>query len=159
MHGVTGSSFTLCLDFSPHPYYRRFDSLPDNLSLDGPCKHPSYIGFPCIYKEYAFGWAVTGVLDRSRRESVPVTLSVSSWDEPDVTLGLPPKRLKATVHVRQLNPGTNYTLYRWDSVESAFDYSQVNASTRFQPTADTFDFIDPMYIASDTAVYYRVLKQ
>ena len=46
-----------------NPYYRTFQSLPDNLNFTGKCFHGAASGrdyecFPCVYDQYGFGWAI-----------------------------------------------------------------------------------------------------
>ena len=99
-----------------HPYYRKFGKLTDNLNFTGNCAKELYLGDPCVYEQYGFGWAMQGVLDD--KPGLPLSLSVDAPLEPDTRSGQSPVMLHGTVHVTGLTVGANYTLYRWNSVES-----------------------------------------
>lgn len=60
-----------------------------------------------------------------RRPGVPLHLAVQPWrSEPDTREGEEPVHLSGTLTASGLQPGGTYTIYRWDSVEEAFDYSK-----------------------------------
>jgi len=143
-------------DADTFTYYRTFDSLPadvdkKNNSLCG----AQYLGYPCIYVRWGFGWAITGVSDPA--EGFPLSLHVDSVSEPNVPLGQQPANFYGTVVVTGVEPGTLYDIFRWDSVATAYDYGKATFATTFNATNHTFIFEDPVTILSSSATYYRCL--
>lgn len=137
-------------------YYRTFDSLPSdvdktNSSLCG----SKYLGYPCIYVRWGFGWAITGVSDTA--QGLPLSLSVNSPAEPNVSEGDKPADFKGTVVVTGLQSGTQYDIFRWDSVATAYDYTKAALATTFKATNSNYTFADPKAIVSSSATYYRCL--
>jgi len=146
-HSTDADSFT---------YYRTFDSLPANVdarnnSLCG----EKYLGYPCIYVRWGFGWAITGVSDTM--PGLPLSLHVDSISEPNYPLGAKPANFHGTIVVTGLEKGKQYDIFRWDSAETAYDYAKANISTTFSATDVTYTFNDPRTILSSTATYYRCL--
>ena len=77
--------------------------------------------------------------------------------EPDVTRGQRPSRMTGTVTVTGLQVGQSYELWRWDSVESAYDYANASKTVPFiaqNASSRSFVYADPDPIISNTAVYY-----
>ena len=73
-------------DASRHSYYRRFDSLPAGVTARNVSEcGEHYLGYPCIFEQYGFGWAVQGVADP--RAGLPLSLDVDRADEPDTRSG------------------------------------------------------------------------
>eukprot|EP01062_Namystynia_karyoxenos_P082077 TRINITY_DN916_c0_g1_i4.p1 TRINITY_DN916_c0_g1~~TRINITY_DN916_c0_g1_i4.p1 ORF type:complete len:367 (+),score=124.32 TRINITY_DN916_c0_g1_i4:83-1102(+) len=142
-------------DASTHRYYRTMKSLPDNTDFTGNCANPDYLGYPCIYEKYGFGWAIQGVQDS--REAEDLSLDVDSPEEPDTRAGRQPGTLHGTVSARGLKAGAKYVIHRWDSVESAFDYS-ASSTHSFTASSDTFTWQDPKGIVSNGVTYYRCVK-
>ena len=143
-------------DADPFVYYRRFDSLVAGVSSQNvsQCPQGDYLGYPCIYNVWGFGWAITGVKD-TRTTGLRISLAMDSSQEPDVIRGAKPSQMTGTVTVEGLTTGSNYEMWRWDSVESAFDYTNATKTVPFTPTNATFVWTDPMKITSNTAVYFR----
>eukprot|EP00966_Prymnesium_polylepis_P083533 1935089-Prymnesium_polylepis.1 len=110
---------------------------------------------------YGFGWAAKGFADAegARGRAVPAYLHVQPWkSEPDTRSGESPEALQGTLTATQLTVGAKYTIYRWDSVKTAFTYAEEYAKTSFTATSDTYTYADDKSFQSDSATYYRVLK-
>eukprot|EP00928_Gymnodinium_smaydae_P043888 TRINITY_DN29330_c0_g1_i1.p1 TRINITY_DN29330_c0_g1~~TRINITY_DN29330_c0_g1_i1.p1 ORF type:complete len:368 (-),score=43.75 TRINITY_DN29330_c0_g1_i1:257-1360(-) len=143
-------------DADTHSYYRSMKSLPDDTSMQGNCATSDYAGYPCIYEKYGFGWAIEGFLDD--RAGPPLSLAVSpSSSEPDTRTGSRPVPLMGTVTVEDLTPGKSYTIFRWDSVDSAFDYSRAREVHKFEASGSQEVFADPTSFLSSGTTYYRCL--
>ena len=103
------------------------------------------------------GIAVNGITGSG---PIPVSLSVSKQEEPDVRDGQPPSFLSGTVAVSALTPGKQYTLYRYEGTETlptdGTSGTTATHKTPFTPTAATWTFKDGFPIRSSTAQYYRV---
>jgi len=144
-------------DASVHTYYRSMKSLPDDTTFKGNCANPHYPGYPCIYEKYGFGWAIEGFLDE--RQGLPLGLKVEPYDrEPDVRTGSAAKPLRGTVTVGGLEKGQSYTIYRWDSVAAAFDYTKPSSTHKFTASGEALIYVDTTAIASDGTTYYRCVK-
>jgi len=150
-------------DWDKNNYYRTFGSMPDNSRMEGNCKDaPVGIGkneaYPCLDDESNDGYCVTGPVDPAGK-SLPMTLDVGRWDEPDVIRGEKPVQLTATVTVESLTPKTNYILYRFDGVKSVptdsnYEKGYVSRHT-FTATGKTYTWKDDHGITSNEASYYR----
>lgn len=103
---------------------------------------------------YGFGWAISGVADST--PGMPLSLAVDRDDEPDTRSGEKPVLMKGTVTVTGLASGQKYSIYRWNSVKAAFDYSVTPVHT-FTADSTTFVFNDPTGILSSSATYYRCI--
>lgn len=107
---------------------------------------------------YAFGWAVKGFVDD--KPHVQASLAIQPFDsEPDTRSGKAPRLLKGTLTAAGLTAGSTYSIYRWDSVEDAFTYSDSFKKTSFQAKADTFVYSDGEGFQSSGTTYYRVVPQ
>jgi len=131
---------------------------PGHRAKCGSLFHPySYcIGFP-----YGFGWAVKGFTpDAKASLAMPASLHIDPWkSEPDTRSGRKPEALKGTLTVTGLTPGTQYDIYRWDTVADAFsDYSNEHKRTSFTATNGTFIYADEKIFSSDGTTYYRAVK-
>lgn len=72
-------------------YYRTMKSLPDDTTLQGNCASSDYVGYPCIYEKYGFGWSIEGVQDT--KDGLPLSLTVQpSRSEPDTPWARRPSR-------------------------------------------------------------------
>mmetsp|Transcript_19448 Transcript_19448/g.41783 ORF Transcript_19448/g.41783 Transcript_19448/m.41783 type:complete len:365 (+) Transcript_19448:181-1275(+) len=143
-------------DADTNTYYRTMASLPDDTTFKGNCKDPDYTGYPCIYEKYGFGWSIEGVQDE--KPGLPLSLAVEPCEsEPDTRTGSSSENLKATVTIKDLTPAKPYVLYRWSSVEDAFDYTKATTVKEFEATASTESIKDPSPIESSSATYYRCL--
>jgi len=107
---------------------------------------------------YAFGWAVKGFADN--KVYVPASLAIQPYlSEPDTRAGQTASALKGTLTVTELTVGLSYDIYRWDSVEDAFTYSDNFKKTTFQAKTDTFIYADDKSFQSDSTTYYRCVPQ
>lgn len=144
-------------DAGTDTFYSTFRSLPGNWSDEGGkqarCQaHQSY----CI-GPYSYGWALHGFLDE--QEGLPLSLSIDPWKrEPDTRTGASPTDITGTLTAAGLTAGSKYDIYRWDSVNDAFTYSDHYKINTFTASSDTFVFQDPQTFSSDSATYYRCVK-
>ncbi|CAF1148962.1 unnamed protein product [Didymodactylos carnosus] len=140
---------------------RRLDAMG---STRKSCKKDLYEG-GCIPKDVAYGLAVTGIIDNDH-STLPVRLSVNSWDEPNISRGAKTKLLQGTVVVSNLRPNQKYVLLRYDDYkvvptsgnESKFLNSKYDYRYDFQANGDTWTFNDPNDIPSNGTIYYRCVK-
>jgi len=144
-------------DHSVYPYYRSMDSLIG--TYDGRSACPSTSGDPqyvCLHPQYGFGWALQGFQDE--KDGLPLSLTVDPWEqEPDTREHKSPTQLTGTLHIEGLTAGTKYAVYRWDSVEAAFDYSNPTSVHRFVASAPTETFTDSQTFISSGTTYYRCI--
>merc|ERR1711957_497207 len=111
----------------------------------------------CLCPKYVFSWAITGFQDT--REGLPISLNVNQWQfEPDTRRGDPGQLLTGTVTFEELSPGERYALYRWDSTDTAFDYSNPVSIARFTANSSTRVYQDPKTFWSNGSTYYRCIK-
>jgi hypothetical protein len=144
-------------DADEHTYYRTMESLPDDTNLQGNCAKSDYIGYPCVYNKYGFGWSIEGLADS--RPAAELSLAIEpSRSEPDTRLGAPARTLTGTVTAVGLQKGRNYAIYRWNSVAFAFDYKNAASIHRFLANAETEVFTDPVSIMSNSSTYYRCVE-
>jgi len=137
-------------------YYRRFDSLGAGITSHNVSEcGEAYLGYPCVYNIYGFGWAITGVADT--RPGLPLSLAVDRDDEPDTRSGQKPVLMQGTITITGLTPGGKYNVYRWNSVATAFDYSLVQPQHTFTAQNTSYVFHDTQGILSSSATYYRCL--
>lgn len=120
----------------------------------GPGSRADCGGYSYCMSTYAFGWAVTGFADSA--QYVPATLAIQPYlSEPDTRSGEAPEALKGTLTVSELSAGSSYDIYRWDTVDDAFTYSDGFKKTSFQATSDTFVYVDDQSFMSNGTTYYR----
>lgn len=114
----------------------------------------------CIGYPYGFGWAMKGFTsDEKSEQAIPATLHVDPWQsEPDTRSGEKPEALQGTLNVTGLTVNNNYEIYRWDTVQSAFTYSDEYKKANFSATQDTLIYIDNAAFLSNGTTYYRVVK-
>eukprot|EP00928_Gymnodinium_smaydae_P092430 TRINITY_DN76309_c0_g1_i1.p1 TRINITY_DN76309_c0_g1~~TRINITY_DN76309_c0_g1_i1.p1 ORF type:complete len:365 (-),score=47.18 TRINITY_DN76309_c0_g1_i1:189-1283(-) len=138
-----------------HSYYRTMASLPETAKkcglAQGNC-HSDYVGYPAINDQYGFGWSIQGFADE--KTSLPISLQVNQWHEPEGS-SIP---LKGTLTISGLKKDGKYAVYRWDSVESAFDYSKPHSVHRFSASADSQVYADAEAISSSGTTYYRCIE-
>jgi len=142
-------------------YYRTFDSLEDDKSMNGNCKNAqSGFGknemYPCFYQEVAYGLAVTGL--NVQAETLRVVLDVDRQSEPNIRrLFTKPVELTGTVTVQGLKAGEKYALYRYKGTaalpSSKFEEGYEH-KTSFTAQGTTWKFEDPKTFSSDGATYY-----
>jgi hypothetical protein len=97
-----------------------------------------------------------GVL-HNKEGALPLSLAIAEPMEPDTRSGAKPAMLHGTVTVTALASGSKYTLYRWDSVDAAFDFANPGQTHDFTAGSSTYTFIDPAGIVSSGATYYSCL--
>jgi len=115
----------------------------------------------CIGNPYGFGWAMKGFTpDKKQAAAMPASLHIDPWQsEPDTRSGKKPTSLKGTLTVTGLTTGDKYDIYRWDTVDEAFnDYSDQNKRTSFTATSDKFVYADEKSFSSDGTTYYRAVS-
>lgn len=146
-------------DAGDTPLYRNMSSLPGKFYF-GNAQCPGGGTWPdsemCLHPEYIFSWAVLGFLDA--QDGVSISLAVDPWKfEPDTRGGEAPEQLTGTITMEDLQVGQNYSLYRWDSVSTAFDYENPVGVHRFKATETHMVYRDPTTFSSGGATYYRCI--
>ena len=143
-------TYNTCFDSTY--FTRSFSSIWDTRSMNGNGATYEY----CIPKAVDYGCAITGNMD-SMNETLPVSLTLDRWDEPNVTLGEQPAMLHAVATISQLSTGTQYALLRYNDythVPSAhFDPLTADEVFYFTATGATKTYIDSFM--SHTAIFYR----
>lgn len=137
--------------------HRPITSLPcewKGVNEKADCGEYSYgVGNP-----YGFGWAVKGFA-QDEKPYLTATLHVQPWmKEPDTRSGEKPTKLKGTLTAIDLEEGMKYDIFRWDTVDEAFTYSDEYKKTSFTATSDSYVFEDDESFESDGTTYYRVVK-
>ena len=142
-------------DASLQSYYRRFDSLPAGVNADNTSEcGGGYLGYPCIYEMYGFGYAIKGPADGKAGPNVALTVDSSS--EPDTRSGAKPSELHGTLFVSGLTVGKGYNIFRFDSVADAYeDYTKPYHG--FVASNTTYSWTDRKTLLSSSATYYRAL--
>jgi hypothetical protein len=144
-------------DHSVYPYYRSMKSLVGAYNGQSSC--PSTSGDPqyvCLNPTYGYGWALQGFEDE--KDGLPASLTVDPSDsEPDTRSGRSPTQLTGTLHIKELKAGQKYTIYRWDSVEAAFDYTKPTSTHQFTASGATETYKDPKTFISSGVTYYRCI--
>lgn len=105
-----------------------------------------------------YGVAVTGIKDPGK-VTRPVHITLDSNEEPNVSLGVPPCILRATITCDSLTIGKSYALLRYNEYvkvpSTGFTPSGANSAVYFTASAITHTVIDSFM--SDTAVFYRCI--
>lgn len=105
-----------------------------------------------------YGVAVTGIKDPGHLTR-PVRITLDSNEEPNVTLGVKPCVLRATITCDSLTIGKSYALLRYNEYakvpSTGFTPTGANSTVYFTATAITHIVIDSFM--SDTAVFYRCI--
>lgn len=142
-------------------YYRTFDSLNDDATMEGNCAD-AQAGFgknemyPCFDESVTFGLSVTGL--RTGVPTLRVSLDVDLQSEPDVReFWELPAELSATLTVHGLTVGNSYVLYRYSGTaalpssnfEDGYEHKYA-----FTAVAETWSFSDPNKFMSNGATYY-----
>jgi hypothetical protein len=143
-------------DGGTNTVHRTFSSLGGEWA--GPGHQANCRPYSYCMATYAFGWAVKDFVDDAK--SLPASLKVEPHlQEPDTRSGEKPTALQGTLTVKELTEGSSYDIYRWDTVEDAFTYSDNFKKTTFKATSDTFVYSDDQSFQSDSATYYRCVPQ
>lgn len=143
-------------DADMHTYYRSMKSLPDDVDFSGNCASPTYLGYPCTYVKYGFGWSIEGFEDS--KSALPLSLTVSPTNEPEVRDGGAAVQLSGTITIEGLSPGKTYSVYRWDSVEDAFDYSKPTSVHPLTASSPKEVYTDTATFWSNGTTYYRCVE-
>jgi len=132
--------------------YRKLSTLGGQ--WDGPGHRASCGRYSYCMASYAFGWSFKGFTDD--KKSMPANLAVEPWkSEPDVRAGKKGEPLKGTLTVTELEVGSKYDIYRWDSVKSAFTYSDTYLKTTFTAKKETYVYEDDKSFISSGSTYYK----
>jgi hypothetical protein len=112
----------------------------------------------CIPRDVDYGVAVTGNKDPAKA-CRPVHVVLDSLDEPNVSLGVPARRIKAWITADSLTPGMTYHLLRYNNYQTvpSTGFSTSNASTFVNITARGINFTVKDSFMSNTAVFYRCI--
>ncbi len=98
--------------------------------------------------------------------TLPVRLSVSSWNEPNPAFHEDPRKMIGTVTVNNLTIGNFYVILRYSSYkyvptsgdENTFLQSNFEKKHEFMATETSYVYEDPMEISSKGSVYYRCVR-
>lgn len=111
----------------------------------------------CVWDQHGYMYAIQDFADE--RDAAPVSLSISPYaSEPYTRGGDVPIDITGTLTVSSLNTGSTYEIYRWDSAEGAFVYTDANRIETFTAIQDTHTFQDPKTFLSSSATYYRCVS-
>lgn len=139
-------------NYATNLFTRTFGTLYDTRAMSGNGATNTY----CIPRDIDFGCAVTGIKDGSGT-ALPVALKVDRWDEPNISLGMLPVQLNATIQIGALTPGVAYVLLRYNDYHNVptnnYLSSAYNSATTFVATNRTQTLADAFM--SDATVIYR----
>lgn len=152
--------------------YRSFASLPDDPRMQGNCGNvPAKIGlnefYPCVMYDVDYGYAITGYVEEGGTASVPLSLAVDRFDEPEYpwTSSSPAAQLHGTVTIQgPLDVDATYKILRWDDfrkvpTDGSYLSSNYDHAYDFVPSsANGHVFQDPNTFASSGTTYYRCVK-
>jgi len=118
---------------------------------------PSGFFGQCVWDQHGYIYAIQDFTDE--RTAAPVSLSISPYaSEPYVRGGKAPSDITGTLTISDLTSGSSYDIYRWDSAEDAFVYTDANKIETFTATQETHTFEDPNTFLSSSATYYRCVS-
>lgn len=139
-------------NYATTPFTRTFGTLYDTRAMSG--NGATYSN--CIPRDIDYGCAVTGIKNGSD-PVLPVSLKVDRWDEPNISLGMAPVRMNATIQVSALTTGVSYVLLRYNDYHRVptnnYLSSTYDSSTTFTATNSTQTLSD--FFMSDATVIYR----
>lgn len=140
-------------DAGTNTIHKPISTLPGDWA--GPGQPANCSGSSYCIGPYSFGWAVKGFLDNTTN-AMPASLHLKPWlSEPDLRSGKSPVPIAGTLTVSELTVGSEYDIYRWDTSEDAFTYSDNFKKTSFKATNATFVYEDPSPFWSNSTTYYR----
>ena len=146
--------FVHLTDNSDDMVYKRVSTLSGDWSPGG--KAECQRGSTYCIGPYGYGWAVEGFLGDERKGAVPLSLAIDPWErEPDYRKHEAPITLKGKVTAKRLSAGSRYEIYRWDSVDEAFEYKAAFRRTTFTARSDTFVFEDAKPFWNNGTTFYR----
>jgi hypothetical protein len=170
---ATGIAYTNLSAYDPNDVLTYNDNFGDQIvrpasqlsATRAACSYSSTQG-GCIPQNVDYGIAVTGVVD-PQHVTLPVSLSVASPSEPNVSQGASPVQMTGTVTVTGLSSGVTYSLFRYDdytavpSAASAAGYasSSYTHRTDFTATGSTWTLVDPNTFTSDGSSTYRCVAK
>jgi len=136
--------------------YRAISTLPGEWA--GPGHQANCRPYSYCMATYAFGWALKGFADEAA--GVPASLRIDPWlAEPDTRSGEAASALQGTLTVSDLTAGAAYDIFRWDTVEDAFTYSEAFKKASFTAANETYVYVDDTSFQSDSTTYYRCVPQ
>jgi hypothetical protein len=102
-------------------YFRTFNSMVDTVDMNGNCKdaqapHGLNEAYPCYNDQENFGVALKGLIDPGN-VTIPSSLWVSSWQEPNVRTGSSPLEMSAWLNVETVKEFSTYNVYMFNSIE------------------------------------------
>ena len=143
-------------NFAKTPFLRSFGSMQDTREMKGNGATEKY----CIPRNVDYGCAVTGIVD-VKHETVPVSLRINFWNEPNVSLKEKAKTLHGVITINSLRPGSKYLLLRYNNYKklpkSGFAASKADKTVKFTADAKMMTFNDS--IKSNTVAIYRCVLQ
>jgi hypothetical protein len=170
---ATGIAYTNLSAYDPSDVLTYNDNFGDQIvrpasqlsATRASCSYNSTQG-GCIPQGVDYGIAVTGVVD-PQHVTLPVSLSVPTSSEPNVSQGASAAQLTGTVTVTGLTSGVMYSLFRYDdytkvpSAASAADYasSSFTHRTDFTATGSAWTLVDPNTFTSDGSSTYRCVAK
>jgi hypothetical protein len=150
--GTDQLSYNSCFDTTS--FTRSFSTLYDTRSMAGNGATNTY----CIPQNVDYGVAVTGIKDPGR-QTRPVHIVLDSLDEPNVSLGVSARQVKARITADSLIAGSTYALLRYNNYQtvpaSGFSPANANSSVYFTAAGINQTFRDSFM--SNTAVFYRCI--
>jgi hypothetical protein len=168
---ATGIAYTSLTTYDPSDVLTYNDNFGDQITRPASmlsatrasCAYSSTQG-GCIPQNVDFGIAVTGIVD-PQHVTFPVSITVASSSEPNVSTGDSPVAMNATVTVSGLAAGSKYSLLRYDDyttvpaggTSAAFASSPFTHKTDFTATAGTWTLADPDTFQSDGSATYRCI--
>ncbi|CAF1141238.1 unnamed protein product [Adineta ricciae] len=125
-----------------------------------------YAEYGCIPLNINYGIAITGIVDEDR-VTLPIQLSVSSYEEPNVDFDEEPIEMIGIVQITDLIVGNVYILLRYSSYEhvptkgdaNIFLQSKFDAKHQFTAHQTTYTYKDAKSIFSTDCVYYRCIQK
>ena len=141
-------------NFDTVPFTRVFSTLYATRAMAGNSAPYEYY----IPKDVDYGVAVTGNKDPARITR-PVHIVLDSNDEPNVSLGVTARMLRAAITADSLTPGLSYALLRYNNYLTvpSINFNPAGASSvvYFTATATSKTVVDSFM--SDSAVFYRCI--
>merc|ERR1712151_37653 len=122
--------------------------------------------YPCAMQDVAYGYALTGYVETGGSRSVPLSLLVDRFDEPEYpwTSSAPASQLRGTVTVQgPLEVGASYKILRWDNfrnvpTDGSYLSSKYDYSYDFVAQDSSHVYHDPRTFVSSGTTYYRCIK-
>jgi len=147
-------------DASKATYYVGPQKIPGTCKFGGGkhCTARCNSGFmgQCVWDQHGYVYAILDLADE--HDSVPASLSISPFaSEPYTRGGSKPIDITGTLTASELKIGSKYDIYRWNSAQDAFVYTDANKIETFTATNGTHTFEDPKKFLSNSATYYRVV--